>query len=74
VNNRELYDLKNDPGETKNVIASHSDVVTRLQTAYDDWWQSVMPHLENEEATGPAENPFKRLYRQQFEQSKNATQ
>ena len=74
VNNRELYDLQNDPGETNNVIASHPDVVKRLQTDYDEWWQSVLPHLENEEAAGPAENPFKQLYREQFEQSKNVAQ
>ena len=66
VNNRELFDLKVDPGETKNVIAEHPDVVARLRTAYDLWWQSVLPALENETATGPKINPFKALYWEQF--------
>ena len=35
VNNKELYDLKADPGETKNVIAEHPDVVANLRAAYD---------------------------------------
>ena len=66
VNNRELYDLQLDPGEKHNVIADHPKVVEKLRTAYDAWWQSVLPHLENENAVGPKENPFKVLYRKQF--------
>jgi arylsulfatase A-like enzyme len=74
VNNRELYDLREDPGETHNVIDANPDVVTRLQTAYDEWWQSVLPRLENENAVGPEENPFKQLYRKQFGSPKNSGQ
>jgi arylsulfatase A-like enzyme len=66
VNNKELYDLQRDPGEKHNVIAEHPDVAKELRDAYDDWWQSVLPHLENENAVGPKENPFKELYRKQF--------
>jgi arylsulfatase len=66
VNNRELYDLQADPGETRNVIAEHPDVVARLRSAYDVWWQSVLPALENEAAIGPKINPFKALYWKQF--------
>jgi hypothetical protein len=29
----------------------------------------VLPHLENENAIGPKENPFKELYRKQFGQA-----
>jgi arylsulfatase A-like enzyme len=72
VNDRELYDLQNDPGETHNVIASNPDIVKKLRAAYDDWWQSVLPHLENEDAVGPKENPFKQLYREQFGAGANA--
>jgi arylsulfatase len=72
VNDRELYDLQKDPGEARNVIASYPDVVKQLRAAYDDWWQSVLPHLENEDAVGPQENPFKQLYREQFGAGANA--
>jgi arylsulfatase len=66
VNNRELYDLQQDPGEKHNVIADHPDVVKKLRATYDDWWQDVLPRLENENAIGPKENPFKTLYYKQF--------
>jgi arylsulfatase len=66
VDNTELYDLKNDLGETKNVIAEHADEVARLRAAYDRWWQEVLPCLENEDAVGPKVNPFKEKYWKQF--------
>ena len=66
VNNGELFDLKNDPGETKNVIADHSDEVAKLRAAYDRWWNDTLPQLENEDAIGPKINPFKELYWKQF--------
>jgi arylsulfatase len=62
----ELYDLKDDPGETKDVSAEHPDVVKAMSAAYDKWWEEVLPCLENEDAVGPAENPFRELYRKQF--------
>jgi len=66
VNNAELYGLKIDPGETKNVIEQHPEIATRLRAAYDEWWSEVLPRLENEEAIGPKINPFKALYWKQF--------
>lgn len=66
VNNAELYDLKSDPGEKENVIATHPQVVAKLRTAYDQWWNDVQPLLVNEEAVGPKMNPLKELYWQQF--------
>jgi arylsulfatase A-like enzyme len=66
VNNSELYDLKTDPGETKNVVQDHAEVVANLRAAYDKWWNEVMPRLENEDAIGPKINPFKALYWTQF--------
>jgi len=66
VNNAELYDLKADPGETKNVIAEHADVVASLRAAYDRWWDEILPLLVNENAVGPKINPMKELYWKQF--------
>jgi arylsulfatase A-like enzyme len=63
----ELFDLKADPGETKNVAAEHPDVVARLAKAYDAWWADVVPHtLANEQAVGPKMNPYHELYYAQF--------
>ena len=66
VNNAELYDLKADPAESKNVIADHPDEVARLRAAYDRWWADVLPRMENEDAVGPKSNPFKARYWAQF--------
>ena len=66
VNNAELYDLKADPGETKNVIAEHPEEVAKLRAAYDQWWTDVQPMLVNEDAVGPKVNPMKELYWKQF--------
>ncbi len=66
VNNAELYDLKDDPAETRDIIADHPEVVTTMRTAYDRWWAEVLPALENENAIGPKVNPFKEAYWKQF--------
>ena len=66
VNNQELYDLKADPGESKNVLTEHPDVVAKLRAAYNQWWEEVQPLLVNENAVGPKMNPFKELYWKQF--------
>jgi arylsulfatase A-like enzyme len=62
----ELYDLQNDLAETKNIAADHAEIVEQMETAYDQWWDDVLPRLENENAVGPQENPFKELYWRQF--------
>jgi arylsulfatase A-like enzyme len=66
VNNAELYDLKADPGETKNVIAEHPEVAATLRATYDQWWTDVQPMLINENVVGPKMNPMKELYWKQF--------
>jgi arylsulfatase A-like enzyme len=62
----ELFDLKADPGEKHDVAAEHPEIVKQLETAYDKWWEEILPGLENENAVGPKENPFKELYWKQF--------
>jgi arylsulfatase A-like enzyme len=67
VNNKELHDIQNDPGETKNVIEQFPEVVKDMRAAYDKWWEEVLPAtVENESAVGPPANPFKELYWKQF--------
>lgn len=66
VNNKELYDLRSDPGEQKNVISKYPEVVTKLRAAYETWWAEIQPFLVNEDATGPRINPMKALYWEQY--------
>ncbi len=49
-NGEELFDLKNDPGETKNVINEYPEVVDQLRKVYDQWWIEVQSGLVNEDA------------------------
>jgi len=62
----QLFEVLADPGETRDVAAQHPEVVKELETAYDQWWDSVQPQLVNENAAGPKVNPFKELYWKQF--------
>ncbi len=62
----ELYDLKADPAEKTDVAGSQPEQLRRMQQAYDQWWESILPCLENENAVGPKVNPFKELYWKQF--------
>jgi arylsulfatase len=62
----ELFDLAADPGEMTNVIDRHPEVAKALKAELDRWWTEVTPLLVNEDAVGPAQNPFKVLYWQQF--------
>jgi arylsulfatase A-like enzyme len=66
VNNRELYDLESDPGETTSVIDQHPEVVAAMRKAYDAWWVEAKAGMVNEDAVGPDVNPMKALYWQQF--------
>ncbi len=58
VNNSELYDLYNDPGETRDVASEHPGQVVEMQLAYDRWWDSVLPYLVNENIPLAGEKPF----------------
>ncbi len=62
----QLFDVVADPGETRDVLANHPDVVADLALRYDRWWESMAPAWVNESAIGPRMNPFKVRYWQQF--------
>jgi arylsulfatase len=62
----QLFDVKADPGEQKDVSADNAEVVKALEAAYDKWWGSVQPSMVNEDAVGPKVNPYKERYWKQF--------
>ena len=66
VNERTEPQLKADPGETKNVINEHPEIVEELRAAYEQWWTEVQPLLVNEDVVPPKLNPMKVLYWKQF--------
>ena len=53
-------------GETTDVAAQHPTVVADLIAKHDAWWKECRPLMVNENAVGPAENPFKVMYREQM--------
>ena len=48
VNNKELYDISKDPGEKKNVAASHPEIIEQFRKSYNRWWESAVPLMVNE--------------------------
>jgi len=66
INNSELYDISDDPGETRNVISDHPAVAAKMRTAYDEWWDEVQPRMINENVPFAAENSFAELFREQM--------
>jgi arylsulfatase len=64
--NWELYDIKSDTGETTDVSSQFPEAVKRMDAAYGQWWEEILPCLENENAVGPKVNPFQELFWKQF--------
>lgn len=62
----ELFDISKDPGEKVNLADERPAVVADLRGRFDRWWDEIQPSLVNEDAVGPAENPFHVLYWKQF--------
>jgi arylsulfatase A-like enzyme len=43
VNNTELYDIRIDPGQERNVIDKHPGVVAKIRQEFDAYWAKVSP-------------------------------
>ncbi len=63
----QLFDLREDPGEQRDLAPERPERVAELTREFDAWWESVQPGLVNEDAyrTAPAVNPFRELYEAQ---------
>ncbi len=63
----QLFDVKADPAESKNIVAEKPEVVKQMLSSYDAWWQSLAGQVDlNEKAVGPRLNPFAEEYWAQF--------
>ncbi|MBR9778109.1 MAG: sulfatase-like hydrolase/transferase, partial [Cytophagales bacterium] len=69
VNNSELYDLSQDPGETSNIAEEHPELIAEMRAAYDAWWMEVRPLMVNENAPLADEKPFWVEYQKQEDSS-----
>lgn len=43
VNNTELYDIRTDPGQQRNVIADEPARAAKMRAFYDAWWAELEP-------------------------------
>ena len=41
INNTELYDIKQDPGQQNNIIENHPAVAEKLRNDYELWWDDI---------------------------------
>jgi len=58
VNNKDLYDISKDPFQKKEVSQSFPEVVEKLSKSYDQWWESVLPLMVNEDQPKLKEEEF----------------
>jgi arylsulfatase A-like enzyme len=60
INGKELYAIKQDPGQESNVASGHPEVVERLRAFYESWWQELLPTFKQDTAIylgHPQDNP-----------------
>jgi hypothetical protein len=46
VNGQELYDIRADPAQQRDVAAQQPDVVRDLRSRYEDWWTGLSPAFD----------------------------
>lgn len=70
VNNKELYEIPEDPGQLTDVAEMFPDVLEDLRGSYDIWWNSVLPLMVNEglPRVKPEDQPLAIRYYQQLEE------
>ena len=47
IHGKELYRIKEDPGQENDIAEQHADVVERLRSLHDHWWEEIEPTLGN---------------------------
>ena len=66
VNNKELYDVAKDPGETKNIAAEYPDVISKFEKPYSEWWKNTIPLMVNENREKIKKHPLHIRYKKQL--------
>ncbi len=63
---KQLYDMERDPWQKVNVYGDHPEVVNRMESYYDSWWEGAIKMMVNEDAELEGENTFRTLFRKQY--------
>jgi len=66
VNNKELYDIINDPGEKNNVFAKHPEIILKFKEPYNQWWNTSISLMINENRDRIKDYPLHVKYDQQL--------
>ena len=66
IGGKELFDLSKDPSESTNIIEQHPDLVAKMKTAYEKWWDEITPMLVNEDVPYSKTRPFHELFYKQL--------
>ena len=48
IDNKYLYDIENDPGQTNNLATSQPEVMEKLKKQYDARWDTLGPYQVND--------------------------
>jgi arylsulfatase A-like enzyme len=64
VNGQELYNIEKDPYQENNVASAYPEVMARLKSGYNNWWNSLVQEGVNEtyayiQVGTPYENPVR---------------
>lgn len=62
-----LFNIDEDPAETKDVAGQYPEVAEEMLKAYDAWWDEIRPLLVNEDAPLDVGKPFVEQYSKQRE-------
>lgn len=66
---KKLYDLGADPGQTTNIYHAHPDVTSRMEAAYQNFWEQSRPLMVNENVTLATTQPFTIAFEKQRSES-----
>ena len=63
INGKELYDIKADPGQEKNIAKANPEQVAKMRAFYDAWWAELQPTFAQttEIYLGHPDNPVSTL-------------
>ena len=48
INGKELYDLRSDPSQKKDIASQNPEIVERLREYYEAWWKDIEPSFKRD--------------------------
>ncbi|MDB9742077.1 sulfatase-like hydrolase/transferase [Akkermansiaceae bacterium] len=67
-----LYDMENNPDQTIDVTAQHPELVSKMKSAYEKFWDDSRPLMINEDMPLAEKKPYHVDYKKQNDDSRSA--